>query len=283
MKATLKLMRVKHYIKNILIFIPFIFGTSLDIFNVENMIVAFFAFSFMASTIYILNDLRDVEKDRLHPIKKNRPIASGKVSKGTAIIIAILLLCASIILNYLASGNMLSYIWLGIYFLLNVLYSYKLKQIPIIDIAVLVAFYIIRVYYGAAVAMVPVSNWLFLTIMSASMFLAFSKRRNELKRKGTAGREVLKFYSLKFLDKFMYLSLAVTTVFYSLWAVEQSNKMFAYTIPLLLMIFVRYCLIIETTDNDDPVDIVTRDKMLLIFGAIYAVFCFGIIAFNIFM
>lgn len=281
MKATLKLLRVKHYIKNILIFIPFIFGTTLSIANIENMIVAFFAFSFMASTIYILNDLKDVEKDKLHPVKKNRPIASGKVSKGTALIIAIMLLVASLVLNFLASNSISSYIWLGIYFVLNVLYSCKLKEIPIIDIAVLVAFYIIRVYYGAAVAAVPVSSWLFLTVMSAAMFLAFSKRRNELKRKGTSSREVLKFYSLKFLDKFMYMSLAVTTVFYSLWAVEQANKCFAYTIPLLLMIFVRYCFVVETTDNDDPVEIVTKDKMMLVFEILYVLFGMGIVIFNI--
>lgn len=281
MKATLKLLRVKHYIKNILIFIPFIFGTTLNIINIENMIVAFFAFSFMASTIYILNDLKDVEKDKLHPVKKNRPIASGKVSKGTALVIAVLLFAAAIVLNFLATNSILSYVWLGIYFILNVLYSCKLKEIPIIDIAVLVAFYIIRVYYGAAVAAVPVSSWLFLTVMSAAMFLAFSKRRNELKRKGTSSREVLKFYSLRFLDKFMYMSLAVTIVFYSLWAVEQANKCFAYTIPLLLMIFVRYCLLVETTDNDDPVEIVTKDKMMLVFEILYVLFGMGIVIFNI--
>ncbi|MBR3888118.1 MAG: UbiA prenyltransferase family protein [Clostridia bacterium] len=281
MKATLKLLRVKHYIKNILIFIPFIFGTNLGLHKIENMFVAFFAFSFMASTIYILNDLKDVEKDRLHPVKKNRPIASGKVSKGAAITIAILLFIASVVLNFLASGSCASFIWLGIYFVLNLLYSLKLKEVPIIDIAVLVAFYIIRVYYGAAVATVPVSSWLFLTIMSAAMFLAFSKRRNELKRRGASSREVLKFYSLRFLDKFMYLSLAVTTVFYSLWAVEQENKCFAYTIPLLLMILIRYCLVIETTDNDDPVEIVTKDKMMLLFEIAYVLFGMGIVIFNI--
>ncbi len=281
MKATLKLLRVKHYIKNILIFIPFIFGTNLGLYKIENMFVAFFAFSFMASTIYILNDLKDIEKDRLHPVKKNRPIASGKVSKGAAITIAVLLFIASVVLNFLANGSYASFIWLGIYFVLNLLYSLKLKEVPIIDIAVLVVFYIIRVYYGAAVAAVPVSSWLFLTIMSAAMFLAFSKRRNELKRRGTSSREVLKFYSLRFLDKFMYLSLAVTTVFYSLWAVEQENQCFAYTIPLLLMILIRYCLIIETTDNDDPVEIVTKDKMMLLFEIAYVLFGMGIVIFNI--
>lgn len=281
MKATLRLLRVKHYIKNILIFIPFIFGTTLGLHKIENMFAAFFAFSFMASTIYILNDLRDVEKDKLHPVKKNRPIASGKVKKGAAIMMAMLLFAGSIILNFLANPTKASFIWLGIYFILNLLYSFKLKEIPIIDIAVLVAFYIIRVYYGAAVADVPVSSWLFLTIMSAAMFLAFSKRRNELKRRGVSSRPVLKLYSLKFLDKFMYFSLAITTVFYSLWAVEQENKSFAYTIPLLLIILVRYCFVIESTDNDDPVDIVTKDKMMLFFEVLYVLFGIGIVIFNI--
>lgn len=282
MKTTLKLLRVKHYIKNVLIFIPFIFGTVLNFTRVGNMFIAFFAFSFMASVIYIINDLKDIEKDKLHPKKCLRPIASGKVSKKTATIIAILMFCGSMILNFLASNTWQSYMWLLIYFVVNLLYSLKLKNVPVIDIAILVAFYIIRVYYGAAVAMVPVSSWLYLTIMSGALFLAFSKRRNEFKIKGSEARNVLKFYTIDYLDKFMYMSLAVTMAFYSLWTVEHANKLYPYTIPFVLLICIRYCLVVETTDNDDPVEIVTKDKMLVLFEVLFLLFGAAITIFNIF-
>ncbi len=282
MKTTLKLLRVKHYIKNILIFIPFIFGTVLNFARVGNMFIAFFAFSFMASAIYIINDLKDIEKDKLHPKKCLRPIASGKVSKKTAIIIAILMFFCSIVLNFFAANTWQSYMWLSIYFVVNLLYSLKLKNVPVIDIAILVAFYIIRVYYGAAVAEVPVSSWLYLTIMSGALFLAFSKRRNELKIKGAEARNVLRFYTIDYLDKFMYMSLAVTIAFYSLWTVEHTNKLYPYTIPFVLLICIRYCLVVETTDNDDPVEIVTKDKMLILFEVLFLLFGVAITIFNIF-
>ncbi len=281
MKTIFKLLRVKHYVKNILIFIPFVFGTTMNLMRVENMLIAFVAFSFMASSIYIINDLKDIEKDRLHPKKKDRPIASGKVSKKVAAIVAGVMFVLSIMLNYFAASSWLSYMWLIVYFVLNLVYSMKLKNVPVIDIAILVGFYVIRVYYGAAVAEIPVSNWLYLTILAGASFLAFSKRRNELKIKGSEARNVLKFYTLDFLDKFMYICLALTIAFYSLWAAEQSNKCFVYTIPFILLICIRYCLVVETTDNDDPVEIVLKDKMLLGFEILFVLFGLGILIFNI--
>ena len=275
MKVLLKLLRVKHYIKNFLIFIPFIFGSFVTLVDLKNIIIAFFAFSLMASCIYIINDIRDVEKDKNHPTKKDRPIASGKVSKGVAKICAMLLFVGSLVLNSFSSVNIYSYMWLLIYFVLNLLYSYKLKHVPIFDIVMLVSFYIVRVYYGATIVAVPVSKWLYLSVMTFASFLAFGKRRNELKRSGDETRAVLKFYNEKFLDKFMYLSLAIGITFYSLWAIEHTNEYFAYTIPLVFIILMRYSLIIEGESDGDPVEVIIKDKTLILLGLIYVACIFS--------
>lgn len=271
MKVLYKLFRIKHYIKNFLIFVPFLFGSMFSLIDIKNIIIAFFAFSFMASCIYIINDIKDIERDKKHPVKKNRPIASGKVSIKLAKIIAIFMFIGAFILNYICSSNPLSYVWLLIYFLLNLLYSFKLKRIPIFDIVCLVSFYIIRIYYGGAVVGVPVSNWLYLALMSLAAFLAFGKRRNELQKNGEESRTVLKFYNQEFLDKFMYVSLALAINFYSLWAIEHAKQYFEYTIPIVFIILMRYSLIIEGESDGDPVEVVFKDRTLTIFGIIYAV------------
>ena len=147
MKVLYKLLRIKHYIKNFLIFVPFLFGSIINIVDFKNVIISFFAFSLMASCIYIINDIKDVEKDRTHPVKKNRPIASGKVSIKISRIIAAFMFMGAIILNYICAPNLKSFVWLLIYFILNLLYSFKLKHVPIFDIVSLVSFYIIRIYY----------------------------------------------------------------------------------------------------------------------------------------
>lgn len=266
-----KLLRCKHYIKNILLFIPLIFSRHFTVLLLAKNIIAFFAFSFMASTIYIINDIKDVEKDRMHPTKKERPIASSKISIRSAWIIAIIMFILSNILNYFASPTYFSFLFLGLYFALNVAYSYKLKHQPIIDIFLLVTFYIIRLYYGGVVVGVEISDWLYLTVMSASFFLAFGKRRNELIKTASKTRSVLQYYNKDFLDKFMYLSLALTLVFYSLWTTEQNMKYLVISIPLLFVIFLKYSLDVEGNSDGDPTEVVMKDKTLIFLGIIYAI------------
>lgn len=270
MNDYLKLIRVKHWVKNILIFIPLICSGLVTYSNVISCIEAFFAFSFASSFIYIINDIRDIEKDKLHPRKKNRPLPSGKIKKSTAIYIAVLMIILAITINTIINNNFLNtslYFLLG-YIIINICYSMGLKNIAIVDIVLLASGFVIRVYYGASIINVDVSSWLFLTIMSASLFLGLGKRKKELIN-NKESRKVLQEYNEAFLDKFQYLSLTLTIVFYSLWTIEQSIKFLYLTIPLLIIIFMKYSLNIEKNDEGDPTTVLYQDKLLMGLCLIY--------------
>ena len=272
MKKYIELIRAKHWIKNLLIFIPLICSGFINAENVLNLIIGFFSFSFISSFIYIINDIKDIEKDKLHPRKKKRPLPSGEITKKRAIIIAIILLIASLSFNYIIHKEILNtslYLLLG-YMIINVLYSMGLKNIAILDIILLATGFIIRVYYGASIINVQVSDWLFLTILNASLFLGLGKRKKELINNKDS-RKVLKEYNEAFLDKFQYISLGLMLVFYSLWTIEQDIKFLSLTIPLLIIIFMKYCLIIEKSDEGDPTTILYQDKMLLFLCLIYGI------------
>ena len=223
MKDILKLIRVKHWIKNLLIFLPLIFsGNLLNKNYLITTILGFLSFSLAASTIYIINDIKDKDKDKLHEIKKNRPIASGKISISKAIIIAVVLFILSFIFCILATKNIwsLSYLYILIYVLINIGYSLKLKNIPLVDITIIVIGFLLRVIFGASLLNIAISNWLYLTIISVSFYLALGKRRNEIIKAGSKSRTVLRYYTKEFLDKNMYMFLAISIVFYSLWTVD---------------------------------------------------------------
>ncbi len=272
MKNYLKLIRVKHWIKNLLIFIPLVCSRHLNIDNILLCIEGFFSYCFASSFIYIINDIKDIDKDRLHPRKKDRPLPSGKIKKSTAIFIAILMLILSITINNLINNNFFNtslYFLLG-YIIINICYSFGLKNEAIIDIVILAAGFVIRVYYGASIIEVDVSSWLFLTIMSSSLFLGLGKRKKELIN-NKESRKVLQEYNETFLDKFQYLSLCLTIVFYSLWTIEQSIKYLYLTIPLFIIIFMKYSLNIEKNDEGDPTTILYQDKLLMGLCFIYGI------------
>ena len=272
-KEYLRLFRIKHYIKNMLIFVPLLFTDKFFTMSFLPLCYGFVSFSMMASVVYIINDLKDIDRDKLHETKKFRPIASGKIKKRKAIFLIILLFILSLLFNYLAVGkNIDVFLILFLYIIVNLMYSFKLKNVPIIDIFLMAIFYIIRVYYGAALVNVPVSNWLYLTILSAALYLAFGKRRNELKQAKNNTRDVLKYYNKDFLDKFMYVSLSLTLVFYSLWVINQNIRNLVITIPLVFMIFMKYSLDVEGNSDGDPTEVLFKDKFL-----IYLVLLYGIL------
>lgn len=285
MKNIMKLMRVKHYIKNCLIFLPIFFSQkTLGIDEIFKVILGFISFSLISSCIYILNDICDVDKDRNHPTKKDRPIASGEVSIRNAYLLAIALFIVSLIINYISSGfNFISFGLLLLYFVLNVLYSLGLKNIALVDIVILVSGFLIRLLYGAEIVDVHISHWLYLTVMSMAFYLGLGKRRNELGNQGLKTRSVLKKYNYEFLDKNMYLCLCLTIVFYSLWCIDPNivklHPQLLWTIPLVLVICMKYSLTIEGQSSGDPVDVVLNDKMLMslifIYGIVITWFFYG--------
>lgn len=271
MKNYIKLIRVKHWIKNLLIFIPMFFSKQIDLNNILTTLIGFFAFSFVASFIYIINDIRDVEKDKLHETKKNRPIASGKVSIKSASIFSVIIIGLAIILSLFARKNYLSFILLLTYLLINMYYSFGGKNIAIVDVILLSTGFVLRVYYGASLINVKVSDWLFLTVLNASLFLGFGKRKKELLN-NKSSRGVLKFYNENFINQFMYLCLGLTIVFYSLWAIEYDYMVI--TIPVLMTIFMQYSLLLETNTDGDPITLFYKSPLLIISALIYTILIF---------
>ncbi len=271
MKNYLKLLRIKHWLKNGLVLLPLFFGKSIFNLNkIYSVLIAFVIFSFISSIVYIINDINDIEADRNHPKKKKRPLASGKVSIKNAILVLILLMILSIsliIYIYNKTTNIFIILIPLLYLILNILYSTKLKHIPIIDVAILVSGFVLRVYYGGIASNIEISSWLYLMIMFGSFYLGFGKRRNEMKHNNT--RKVLKYYNKEFLDKNMYVSLGLSIISYSLWCVDPLTKLnissnyLILTIPLVMMIFQKYSLIIEGDSDGDPIEVILNDRLLI--------------------
>ncbi len=267
MKQYLKLIRPFHWVKNLLIFVPLFFGGQL--FNGNKFflsVLGFIAFSFIASSVYIINDIQDADKDRKHPKKRFRPIASGKISKQHACIFLVMLLVISfLIMIYLTKVNHNSWASFGFpiaYLIMNIAYSNGLKNIPLVDVVIIAIGFVIRLLYGGVLVNITISDSLLLTVISASMFLGFGKRRNELK-KGTSTRKVLRAYSMEFLDKIMYVFIGLTLMFYSLWSINGSVWLI-YTSPLAMIIVADYCLIIESGSSDgDPAEVLKHSKSLM--------------------
>ena len=280
-KNYIKLMRPKHYLKNGLILAPLFFSKEINILNkIIDVLFAFLAFSLISSTIYIINDTMDAEKDRQHPKKCKRPIASGQISKKNAIIFSILLFISSFTFHYFGNRNKLfsiSTIYLISYFFINLSYSLGLKNKPILDLVLLSAGFLLRVLYGGEITDVPISYWLYLIVITFSFYMGFGKRRGELEIKGDKNtREVLKKYSYEFLDKKMSIFMALTLVFYSLWTVDKKttdvvgNDLFIWTVPLVIIIFLRYSYVIELGESDgDPVEVLLSDKVLISLVIVY--------------
>ena len=276
MKHYLKLMRVHHYIKNGLVFAAL--ACSGQLFNLEKLascIAAFVAFCMVSSVVYIVNDIRDQEKDRKHPTKRNRPIAAGTVSVKSAGGLAIVLLSIAIICNAL-TFNVTSTLLLVLYLVLNLAYSFGLKNVPIVDISILVAGFLIRILYGALVTEITISNWLYLTVLALSFYFALGKRRNELKNIGDGEtRQVLKIYPISFLDKNMSMCLTLANVFYALWSMDEKTQSFynndylIFTVPIVLLITMKYSMNIEGESDGDPVEVLLHDKILLALCALY--------------
>lgn len=275
MKQYLKLMRIHHYLKNILVFAALACsGMLFDGRKLFSCVLGFLAFSLISSVVYIINDILDREKDRCHPKKCSRPIASGAVSPAQAGILAAGILAAALLCNGLvfslpATALLLSYL------ILNLAYSLGLKKIPIVDVAILVSGFWIRVHYGALITGIQVSHWLYLTIVMLAFFLALGKRRNELKHlKNGETRDVLKAYPISFLDKSMYMCLTLAIVFYSLWTMTEETVMaygkhLVYTVPIVMLIVMKYSMDIEGDSDGDPVEVLIHDHFLMVLCIIY--------------
>lgn len=274
----ISLLRVKHYIKNVLVFIPLFFsGQIFDRHKLAAALLGTICFCLVSSSIYIFNDICDRDKDKNHPEKCRRPIASGAVSVRAAAVIAVV--CALVSFTVcLVCFPTAAAVYLALYLLLNLAYSLGLKNMAILDVCILVSGFVLRILFGGVVSGIVISSWLFLTVLSICFFFALGKRRNELKLHGTKQtRSVLRFYTDSFLDKNMYMCMGLANGFYALWAMSQPNALMIDTVPIVLVMTMRYSLVVEGQSEGDPVDVLIKDKMILALGVLYVLICFSVL------
>ncbi|MDE6362776.1 MAG: decaprenyl-phosphate phosphoribosyltransferase [Lachnospiraceae bacterium] len=278
MKAYIKCLRPHHWIKNILVFLPVIFNRSLfDVDVARKAVIGIAAFSFAASAIYILNDIMDYEKDRVHPVKCRRPIASGKVKKETAAVMGVVLMFLSLGISWKIAG-MAAVVMLFLYAAINICYSMGLKNCPIVDVVILVTGFLLRIFYGSVATGIEISSWLYLTIIAFAFYFGLGKRRNELAGSGSSEtRKVLQYYNNNFLDKNMYMCVALGIMFYSLWTIEHTSKFLVWSVPMVLVICMKYSLDIEGRSDGDPVEVLVHDKVLVIMCIVYGLAVLGML------
>lgn len=271
-EGLIKLIRPKQWVKNAFVFAPLIFaGEFLNLASVYTTVLAAFLFCLAASAVYIVNDLKDIENDRVHPEKcRKRPLASGRVQPQSAFILLILiyltLACAWFILP-----NVI-YVIIA-YLIINLAYTFKLKNEPVIEIFIVAFGFVLRVHAGALALNVPVSHWMFITTLSVSLYLASIKRRQELIQSGTQSRGVLAHYTVKLIDRFAEMSAVITVVFYSLYVMDKQPDLIL-TIPFVIFGLFRYWYIVETLKGgESPTDVVIQDKQILITIFLWLIFC----------
>jgi 4-hydroxybenzoate polyprenyltransferase len=276
-----KLFRVAHYLKNLLVFIPLFFSLSFyEIDRAFACVMGFIVFSLLASVVYIINDLKDVEKDRGDDGKRKRPLAAGTISPRNAIksiFILFIILIFIICFMDIPQNKWPAVYVLTAYFALNIGYSFGAKHIPIIDITILASGYILRVVFGGIIVGVSISFWLYLVVLFCAFYLGLGKRRNEIIKQGESARPVLKGYTYNFLDKNMYVCQALCIVFYALWSIDDSTiqrmhtSSFVFTVPIVFLILLKYSLNVERSADGDPITVLTRDKSLCALIILYVV------------
>ena len=247
--------RPNQWTKNLLVFLAPLFAFSFDTQILLTSIKAFIAFCLISSSIYLINDSIDKDKDKEHPTKKFRAIASGLVSIKSAFILSLVYFSLSFIIGF--SINIFFGFILILYFLVQILYCFKLKQIPIIEFFCIASGFILRSIAGGVAANIFISSWFLLSVGMLSLFLAVEKRKAEivnLRNSKLNTRKVLKSYSLTLINKFEAVSTSSTIMTYSLWAYGPSiggskSPFMIITIPLVMLGIFRYQMLSENKQN----------------------------------
>ncbi len=269
-------MRPKQWLKNTLVVAaPLSAGTLLDPTIWGELALAFAMFCLAASGVYLLNDLLDVESDRLHPDKKSRPIASGRLPVRVAWPASIILLLVAAALPVVLGYSSLAAI-VSIYIVLQVAYCIWLKHLAVIDLLVVSSGFLLRAIAGAAVIDVPLSQWFLLVMSFGSLFMVAGKRFSEklhLAASGGATRRSLESYSLSYLRFVWSLSAGIALVAYSLWAFEIGGSSAANLTTVSIVPFgaalLRYAYSVDTGHAGAPEDTVLGDRQLLVLGVIW--------------
>ncbi|NFM23458.1 decaprenyl-phosphate phosphoribosyltransferase [Clostridium sporogenes] len=285
-RGIIALMRPKQWIKNFFVFAAVIFsGNLMNEGILKNNIITFILFCLTSSTIYILNDIVDIEKDRKHPEKKNRPLPSGIVSKSTAIIMNIVMLFIVLFCSYKFVDYKVMYIYL-MYIVINILYCFKLKNVVILDVMVITFGFVLRVESGSLATKVSVSPWLFLCTILLSLFLALNKRKSEiitLKDKSGSHRKILEEYSIELIDNMLTIvtpSILISYCLYTFSSVQSKRMM--YTIPFVLYGIFRYQYLMTNHNlGGKPEAVFGKDKPFLVNMVLWVISVVVIIYFKL--
>lgn len=272
-RSIINSMRPAQWIKNLFIFAALIFSQKfLDFSLVLKTGAAFLLFCSLSSSVYILNDLLDIEEDKIHPKKSKRPIASGKISKNEAISLFIALSIISLFLAFWL--NEYFFIASLTYFVLQLAYSIKLKHVVIVDVFIIASGFVIRVVAGGLVIGVAISSWLLICSMLLALFLAMSKRRHEiviLEDVASNHRPILREYSPYLLDQMIAVVTASTLIAYCLYTISVKTverfgtTNLVFTVPFVLYGIFRYLYLIhQKGKGDSPESLIIRDYPLLI-------------------
>jgi 4-hydroxybenzoate polyprenyltransferase len=266
-------MRPKQWVKNLLVFAALAFSVNLlSPQMVLKSLAIFVAFCLVSSSVYVVNDIFDCERDRLHPEKKNRPIACGKVGMGEAWALGAVLFLAGFALAY--KTDLDAFIIIAIYMATNFLYSAWLKQYAILDVFFVSMGFVLRVAAGGEAIHVEISSWIILCTALASLFLSFAKRRHELEIHGENAadhRKALAQYSQYFIDQMIAVTTASTVMAYSLWTMWPSvvekfkTHHLPYTIPFVCYGIFRYLYLVhQKNEGGDPTKLFLKDKPMII-------------------
>lgn len=270
------LLRVTHWTKSLFVFVGLLYSWNLYFF--KDVLLAAIAFSFISSAIYIYNDIHDIEEDRQHPQKSSRALASGTISLNQAVIVFLFLMIAGL---GIAAYVSISLLWIvSIYILINWLYNWAFKSIPILDVLCIASGFLLRVLAGTLGVGILVSSWLLMAITALSLMIAFSKRRMEKSLNLQDHiRPVLQWYTLEFLDDFIIataLTCFFTYLFYVIY-VHEASFYFMLTLPFVVLGIARFLLLtFQEAKEDDPVHLVFNDPFSLItFGCFLALTIIG--------
>ncbi|RAW14643.1 decaprenyl-phosphate phosphoribosyltransferase [Paenibacillus taichungensis] len=277
-----KLLRPKQWTKNLLLFAALLFSfEEIRTETILSTLLGFILFSLVAGCVYILNDYVDRDRDRQHPVKMFRPLASGQVNPAQALLFGILLLILSVGTAFVM--NPLFGVLCIVYFLLNVSYSFVLKHLVILDMMTIAAGFVLRAIAGGVLIHVPFTPWFLICTMLLSLFLAIGKRRNELTLlEGNTGshRKVLDNYSITLLDQFNTIVTTATIISYSLFTFTSDRSIhLMWTIPLVIYGMFRYLYLIHMKNQGGSPDrVLFEDKPILITVILYVISVISIFA-----
>ncbi|MBM3298534.1 MAG: decaprenyl-phosphate phosphoribosyltransferase [Deltaproteobacteria bacterium] len=286
--ASIKLMRPTQWIKNAFVFMPVIFGARLlHLEDVLRVLEMFVAFCMTASATYVLNDYIDRDRDRLHPLKKHRPLASGAINSTLAFALTAVLIAIALVMAAVSHSPALGYAVLAGYVALQMAYSLWLKDMVILDVLSIASGFLLRVLAGAVVVDLTVSSWLVLCTFSVAIFLALGKRRHEvviLSENASNHRPVLENYNVALLDQLVQVATTSTFIFYCLYSVRgnpatglQAERMM-FTIPLVTYGLFRYLyLIYHKEEGGSPTVLLLTDPPLLICSILWLTACVAVL------